>query len=143
MSQNRRNLFKFALLGTVGAFAGKLAEVAVKKFSALSRSEFLVLSELTTQRDALVDSIIRKNPGHINLSEDELARLQIEGRQVLSEVFEKIAHEELSNTDMSEIAQHLSQPAEKKWQRFHKLAVERARAAYISKVEDAIKKSKA
>jgi hypothetical protein len=143
MSQNRRIFFKFAMLGTIGAFAGQLAEAAVRKFSAISRKEFLVLSELTTQQDALIDSIIKKNPGHIKLSESDLDALRVEGRQILTEVFAKLTHEELSEEDMNEIALHLSQPAEKKWQRFHKLAVERSRAAYISKVEDAIKKSKA
>jgi hypothetical protein len=142
MSQNRRNFFKIATLGAVGGLFGKLTEFAVKTSGKLSQDEFLVISELTTQRDALVDSIIRKNPEHVRLNEDQLEDLRREGREVLSEIYSKVSREELSEADMHEIALHLSQPVETKWQQFSKLAVTRAREAYISRVEAAIKKTK-
>ena len=145
MSSNSRR--RFIQIGSA-SFAGLLSLSPFAQAAALARKrkvtseEFLKASELSTQKDLLIDSIIRKNPQHIQLSEAEISQLKAEGSDVLQQIFEDLIAASLSESDMAEITEHLSTPAEKKWTRFNKMAVEKARAAFIGKVEEAITKKR-
>lgn len=141
MDNKRRGFLKIAGSGIVGAFLTKAVDL-VTGTAPVSKEEFLIVSELTTQRDSLVDSIIKKNPGYVNLSQEELKALEEEGRQVLDVVFREMAHNQLTTEEMNEIVEHLSRPAEKKWTRFNKLAVSKARESFIGRVQNAIDKAK-
>ncbi|MCC2680097.1 MAG: hypothetical protein K0R29_2673 [Pseudobdellovibrio sp.] len=142
MDNKRRGFLKIAGSGIVGAFLTKAVDLVTGTSAPVSKEEFLIISELTTQRDSLVDSIIKKNPGYVNLSQEELKALEEEGRQVLDIVFREVAHNQLTTEEMNEIVEHLSRPAEKKWTRFNTLAVGKARESFIGRVQNAIDKAK-
>ena len=139
MTRNRRNFLKTAGVGVAGA-------LVVSPGSNLARpvtpTEFLAATELSSQQDLLIESIISKTPGHFNLSAEQKEALKKEGRELLSSLFHKLVQQHFTEQDLGEIVQHLSQPAEKKWARFNVLALDSARSAFVGRVEAAIKKEK-
>lgn len=140
LKSNRRGFLKIA---AAGAAASVITIPSLAATSAQATTdEFLSCSELLEQRDSLIDSIIRKNPRHLELSESEIAQLKEEGRHTLDILFKQLAENQFSAADLGEIVEHLSKPAEKKWAKFHKLAVQEARASFVDRVETAISRKK-
>lgn len=134
---NRRLFLKKATVGAVGAVAGfSVGKTTVH--ASVTAEQFVEKSELVSQRAQLIDSIIKKNPKHVLLSENELSSIQNQSMEQLEKIFLDLAKSELSEQDLSEISAHLSSPEEKKWVSFHRKCVDAARKQLVSEVELAI-----
>jgi hypothetical protein len=141
---NRRSFMKTALASVAGLFTfAPLAKASTPIRGTVSAEEFLKITELSTQKSLLIDSIIKKNPRHVELSEQDIAQLKSEGSALLDSIFQQLINENLSQSDMADIVNHLSRPAEKKWAQFNKSAVQKARSIFIGQVDNLVAKRKA
>lgn len=137
--QSRRNLF-FIAAGTL------LTSMFTRsKLSSLDQSDvdtLLVKSELSLQIDRLLDTVIKKNPQHLNLTEQQMATLKAEGTAELHDLFKTLAEQNFTQADLTEMVRHLSQPAERKWQQFNRLAIDEAKTLLTGKIEGVLQNKK-
>jgi len=137
-SEGRRNFLKLA---TLGVAAGIIAKPESTKLTApVSIDDFLNTSELISQRDLLIDSIIRRNPNHALLSHEELQRLISETRESVAELFRELAQNELTSQDRAEIVEHLKRPVDQKWADFHKKVISHARGSIVERINATLDK---
>ncbi|AGH96763.1 hypothetical protein [Pseudobdellovibrio exovorus] len=136
---NRRSLF----FAAGGAFLVSL--LTRTKLTSSNTSDIdtvLLKSDLSTQADRLLDSVIRRNPKHANLTEEQWNALTTEGAEQIQQVFRDLAANHFSPADIEEMARHLSQPAERKWKKFNQLALEEAKTFVSNKIEDVLNNKK-
>lgn len=126
LNGNRRHLFMLAATTLLSSALAKTA-FAAKGASEATVDEFLRTSQLSTQIDLLMESIIKKNPEHLKMSAAQIDQLKDEARVMMKDLYVQLVNREFTQQDLAEMIHHFSLPAEKKWNRFNQLAVNEAK----------------